>query len=419
MFSKKPDELKKLNDFCSDHTALLEKKRELYLETQQQSRSNMLAKSRNIESFLTDFDEDISQKDIDIMSSPTKNGLELSIANLNIMEEEKEKDSNVSESAVKKKKKDLKTKKKAKQYAKIFSIPEHMFSIPSDLRPEDWLIIPRPDGIKCLIVSRKGTTYLIDKNGCIVKAFECEFPGGNPKNKKGTAIVEGIFDKTSKICYLLDILFWNGQNFMECSSEMRFFWLESHVQSLKQEENSYLKFKNLPKFPCNSQGFNSAYQMNFGFVKNGLLFVAKKGPYISGINPYVLLWKDAGCCLYLYTQNMTESFHVNLRLSKTGDLVTLDNISLKQLKQEEMDVLKLKKGDLVKVEVDENDFMDLNFVENSSKTLSLNNLKVIERVNSRKALSDSFSKVLFIYHIKNKPLTMSQLDEHLKKLYFL
>jgi len=413
MFSKKGAELKKLDEFFTDHTAFLEKRRELYLENQQISRSSLLSKSRNLESFLTDFDEDISQKEINILISPEKKEQELSLSNLNLMEEEEEKET--SKVHVKKKKQiDPKFRKKLRQYAKIFAIPEYMFSIPSDLNPDDWYIIPRPDGIKCLLISRKGATYLIDKNGFIVKVFHCEFPGGKPKNKRGTAMIECIFDKNMNICYLLDILFWNGQSFSECSSEMRFFWLESHVQTLKQDDNSEIQFKNLPKLPCNSNGFNSAYQMNFGFTKNGLLFIAKKGPYVSGVNPYFLLWKDSGCSLYLFNNNMSETFPAFLKLTKAGQLITLDGITLGQMKQEEIEKMKIKRGDLVKVDIDESDLGDFKFIENGNIFL-LKNLKVEGKSAGGKALADSFSKILFIYHIKNKPLMMTQLDDYLKR----
>lgn len=412
MFRKKDKELDRI---FSDHSSMLEKRREIYMENQQQSRGLILARSRNLEAFLNDFDEDISQVSIDILgdlngTEAKEKTLEKEIKLLNLMEEE-EKGEKGKEKEI-----DRKVRKKLRQYAKIYSVPEHMFALPRDLRSEEWIIVPRPEGITCLIISRKGTTYIIDRNGIVVRAFTTEFPGGNPKSKWGSSIMEGVFAKSQGVCYLSDVLFWNGQNLMECSCEMRIFWLSSHVQTLKSPQSPEIRFQNLPFFPCDSHGFNSAYQQNLGFLKNGLFFKSKKGPYIPGVNPYFLLWKDSGCCQSLYQNSMSETFPGYLKLNKSGSLITLDGVTLRRLSPEEMGQYDVRKGDLVKVEINEDDFSGVKIEEIAeNNSLILANLKVVGSARvKRRALPDTLSKLLFIHHIKSKPLTMSQIDGYLK-----
>ena len=90
MLSKVTSESKKINALFSDHTTFLQKRRELYLESQKYSRLSILEKSRNIEIFLSDFDEDITQKDLNILA-PTEISKEvptLAFNSLNLIDEE-------------------------------------------------------------------------------------------------------------------------------------------------------------------------------------------------------------------------------------------------------------------------------------------------------------------------------------------
>ncbi len=423
MFSKLTSESKKLTNIFSDHSSFLQKHRELYLESQQSSRHSFFSKSRNLDQFLSDFDEDISQKDLSIFtkeninenSSENRQNYEISsdpmekFNDLNLMEEEEEKskENDIDDKIY------YNQRKKLKHFSRILSVPEYMFSIPSDLNHEDWFIIPRPEGIHCTIIARKGTSFLRDKNGFLLKKFDSEFPGGKPKNKRGSALLDVIYDKEKKICYLLDILYWNEQNLLDCSSEARYFWLESHVSPIKHHENLDIKFINLPKFPCDSQGFTKAYLSNFGYSKDGLLFVAKKGLYLSGVNPYFLLWKDAVCGLYLPKNSMCETIDCCLQITEKGELKTLDGVILQIISKEIMNSMKICKGDLIKVEINEEELSGMRF-DDEEKVFLLKGLKIGEKIKGKRTLPDSLSKILFAYYTKNKALTYSELESYLK-----
>lgn len=406
---------KKKSEFFSGHAALLQKLRDLMIENQQKTRESFISKSRGLDSLLKSFDEEISTENpIDIFSlnfknssqTVEKNEVQISLNELKIEEEEQKELNND-----KTERKDA--RKKQRKYAKIFTFPEYLFEIPSDLTPQEWYIIPKPEGLRCLLITRGGATYLRNKDGFVVKKFESDFPGGKPKKKHGMTILDIIYDKNREICYLFDILLWNDQHLIDCSAEARYFWLDFHAAQVKHDESLTLKFCNLQRFACNVEGFNIAYSGNFLFNKDGLMFVSRVGPYISGISPYVLFWKDHVCSLYFITNQMSETIICFLEVNSQKQLKTLDNFIFKKLSAEEIDKFQMRKGDVFKVEIKEDDINDINFME-SNRVFLLKNLVILEK-NTKKALPEPISKILFRFHVKNHPLTASNIYAHLEK----
>lgn len=402
---------KKKNEFLSGHATLLQKLRDLMMDNQQKARDSLISKSRGLDFLLKSMDEEVSTDPIDIFSINLKNSsqvkenveVQIPLHELKIEEEEQKE--------TKKDRKDL--RKKQRKYAKIFTFPEYLFEIPSDLTPQEWYIVPKPEGIRCLLITRGGATYLRNKDGFVVKKFESDFPGGKPKKKHGATILDIIYDKNREICYFLDILLWNDQQLIDCSAEARYFWLDFHAAQVKHDESLALKFCNLQRFACNVEGFKTAYSGNFFFDKDGLLFVAKAGTYISGVSPYVLFWKDCVCSLYFITNQMSETIVCFLEMNAEKQLKTLDNFILKQLCEEEIVKFQMKKGEVFKVEIKEDSISDINFMENN-RVFLLNNVVVVEKT-IKKALPEPIGKILYRYHAKNHPLTASDIYAHLEK----
>jgi hypothetical protein len=46
-------------------------------------------------------------------------------------------------------------------------------------------------------------------------------------------------------------------------------------------------------YPCNMANLEKVYTGEVGYAKDGLLFVHRDSPYLHGLNPNVLIWKDA------------------------------------------------------------------------------------------------------------------------------
>lgn len=406
--------------FFSDHAAFLQKRRSLFLDEQHKIREKIISKSRNFESIFTDFEEESFQKNnnFSIFSqNESKNqASEIVLDKLSIIEEEeKEKEEKME---IEPKNNLTAQKRKLKKYAKIIAYPDYLFEIPSDLTPDEWYIIPKPEGARCLLIAKEGLSFIRDKNGFCIKKFISNFPGGNPKKKRGVTILDVFYDRKKEVCYFLDILFWNDQNLIDCSAEARFFWLDTHAAQIIHDIPEFqINFCKIPRFPCSLIGFNEAYKSNF-FNKDGLLFISKKGIYVSGVTPYSLIWKDSFCSLYFSPNQMSETFIAFLQLNKENQMKTLDGFVISKLSKEEVENFQIKRGDIVKIEIKEEAISSItleNFKENSN-ILLIENIKIIEKVTFKKrALPDSLSKILSTYYVKNNPLTFTNIINYLEK----
>jgi snurportin-1 len=76
------------------------------------------------------------------------------------------------------KKKQRKKSQVDQKYAELLTIPEYMVEVPEDLK-ENWITMPRPEGIRCLVISSKGITTSRKKNGKILAKFQSMLPDGS------------------------------------------------------------------------------------------------------------------------------------------------------------------------------------------------------------------------------------------------
>ena len=71
----------------------------------------------------------------------------------------------------------LKNFEKRVLFSKSLCIPEWMIEIPNDLKT-NWICIPRPDGKRYILSSKKGKTTLFGING-YSKCVKSNLPGGS------------------------------------------------------------------------------------------------------------------------------------------------------------------------------------------------------------------------------------------------
>ncbi len=64
------------------------------------------------------------------------------------------------------------------KYANILTIPDYMLDVPQDLRM-NWMIMPRPEGIRCLVLTCNGMTISRKRNGRILSKFQSMLPDGS------------------------------------------------------------------------------------------------------------------------------------------------------------------------------------------------------------------------------------------------
>ena len=235
--------------------------------------------------------------------------------------------------------------------------PEWMIDVPEDLA-EAWLVMPRPEGRRSLVIASRGWTIARLQCGRIQNKFPSALPGGSPETMHGRAedafcILDCVFDERSRTYHVLDCLAWNGMSLYDCAAEMRLSWLHAKLghpeiaecdaarASTPTRRNAFL-FAAAPSFPCDAEGVRRAYATEpCGFRRDGLLFLAKDGDYALGSTPLALLWKDAVCSARLLDENPgaadPERQRIVLRLdAATGDVRTGDDepIALARLPRE-------------------------------------------------------------------------------------
>jgi len=100
-------------------------------------------------------------------------------------------------------------KNRAEKYLNLFMIPEWLIETPKDLG-EEWTVMARPEGQRCLVRSRGQKTVCRGKNGGVMFSFNSKLPGGNPAQQKGEAILDCVYQKLTRIFWVVDIILWNG-----------------------------------------------------------------------------------------------------------------------------------------------------------------------------------------------------------------
>ncbi|XP_061393284.1 snurportin-1 [Musca vetustissima] len=102
---------------------------------------------------------------------------------------------------------------------------------------DDWLLVPCPKGQRCLVVSSRGKTRMFSKAGRFRMSFMSHLPGGGASTRPGSgfSILDCIYNPGNDTFYVLDVLWYGKQCFLDCETQFRFFWLKSKFDELEDE----------------------------------------------------------------------------------------------------------------------------------------------------------------------------------------
>merc|ERR550534_3564234 len=208
------------------------------------------------------------------------------------------------------------------EYANLFMIPEWLIETPRDLG-EEWTVMARPVGRRCLVRSSGRKTTSRGKHGGVMFYFNSKLPNGSPdQQKKGGAILDCIWHEESAIFFVVDIIRWNGVEVGQNPWDFRSFWRESKLNELQLGEISSkneFQFSVVPCYQSNPTNLRKAYQET-SYEIDGLLFYHLEGEYCSGPSPLVHLWKDSNCSKWHITSNdgKTPNKHQSCALELKG-----------------------------------------------------------------------------------------------------
>lgn len=146
-------------------------------------------------------------------------------------------------------------------------LAEWLFSAPEDIL--SWFVIPCPRGQRCLIVVQSHHTNVYGKYGNFMWTMYTKLP-------KQT-ILYCIYDNRSSIYHIIDIIMWNGQDYLtQIECQCRFFMLLSLNGDSRLDEN----FQILPRMKLEDK-------QDLIEAEDGYLFYHPLGFYESGYSPLV------------------------------------------------------------------------------------------------------------------------------------
>lgn len=173
-------------------------------------------------------------------------------------------------------------------------LSEWLKEVPDDI--DNWYIKPCPKGTRVLVIAANGITRAFNKYGAFMRRFHTEFPGDSRHQQNAMTILDCIYVPNANEYFVLDILAYGCQSFIDCEADFRFFWLESqmHESNVAQiTESNECVFHVVEKVRCcNELAFNQLFTMFPIWPNNqpeldGFLFYHKEASYVHGQTPLV------------------------------------------------------------------------------------------------------------------------------------
>lgn len=146
---------------------------------------------------------------------------------------------------------------------------------------------------------------MYSKTGRFRMSFKSTLPGGGGEEGKGTAgggfcIFDCIYNAGNDEFYVLDVLWYGKQCFLDCEAQFRFFWLKSKFEEFNDNElevsNMEVNFKRfnlLASTDMDDKETTARTFQTYPLWKNnspeldGFLFYHKEASYTCGSTPLV------------------------------------------------------------------------------------------------------------------------------------
>ena len=297
-------------------------------------------------------------------------------------------------------------------YVAQFMCPEWMVIQPQ-FNADKWLVMPRPDGKRCIVSATAGLTTSRTKNGNVLHKWPSELPSGSRKTNgrsEEATLLDCVYDTSTRTYFVIDLMLWRGRLLYDTEASFRMWWLRSKFAEecpTIQNARGANKFSIAPAtiFPCSRSGLAEAYSgTSVPYKRDGLLFFHKEGFYEPGVTPLVLHWKDPNCCTYFVNttgDSSDTSQRVVLEVSQTGALLTQEKLQLGQLTREHVVKLKIQPGNFLRFKI-----QGVKMNPHSGALVSLVGPQFQEICGPSRLMADSSSQIVFQYIARNSPLTI-------------
>lgn len=165
-------------------------------------------------------------------------------------------------------------------------------------RPDNlanWLLVPCPKGMRCIVVARNGHTELYHKSGKFLRRFHSGLPG-DAFNRMSCTILDCVYDKEQQKYHVLDTMCYADQELISCECIFRFVWIRSKLQENDMGQvtaKNEFAFVPIEYIDCEDDAEMkrclSTYPMWLDNLPalDGLLFYHKDSSYVHGTTPLV------------------------------------------------------------------------------------------------------------------------------------
>lgn len=188
----------------------------------------------------------------------------------------------------------LATRKKAQRewWSSQCMVPEWMVDVPTDLG-SSWIVMPRPEGQRCLVILSHGMVVVRNSFGAIVDTFpSTSLTWARDHGPHKEYILDCILQ--DDVFFIMDVLCWGGLALLDCTAEFRMFWKTSTIASELDtsigQEN--LRFFLVKHYNATPEGLQAAYGDAMPYQRDGMVFLHKLCCYHGGQSPLMLRWKD-------------------------------------------------------------------------------------------------------------------------------
>lgn len=310
-------------------------------------------------------------------------------------------------------------------------MPDWMLEAP-DLMREKWLVTPRPQGKRCLVLASGGTTVSRLRTGKVLEVFQSVLPNGSLGKGAGrtggqdSSVLDCIYAEELGYYFICDVLCWKGHALFDCTAEFRFFWLQQKMTEDAALAAQHHPVQNpfpmhlLPWYCCDSEGLEAAYRsLAVPFTRDGLLFLHRDSNYEIGLTPLMLVWKDSNCSTYLsevYKDIDPAIQVVCLQVTETGDLLTHDEpqIVIAQAGAElAASFVRNKKGlalfKIAGISIKYPETMSEDDIQ-SPPQVAVSNIEFFAPAAAKRTDADSLTKALFQQRLRVQPLSYEELQ---------
>lgn len=266
-------------------------------------------------------------------------------------------------------------------FARQLQVPDWMLAPPSDLA-DSWLVLAKPEGDRCLLLSDGGRVEVRKKNGYVLERYSdsrlprgltildvvaIEAPGQiveeavpeveleqepdqemDGKGKGKGRRRRPVGNRKYAVC---DVLVWGDVDLAGTEAECRLFWLESRFEEMREKAPRRARALQLIRaLPATSESLKELYFGDLGYAKDSFLFLHREGRYqvSEPVTPVARLWRDRQVSRYVIDtpdekgEELPSNQSVVLELRGGGRLRTADRHLVAQCNEE--DLLKLHSG---------------------------------------------------------------------------